>query len=146
MVDGFHFSDHYAPRREFLSHRNQHPLSVVLRLIQHLITEQDNQIAFVLFLVFFFIKLYTHQVEIFQTRSNTFQHFLSFSVRVGTRIQIGMETGTYFLDSGFEFFALKECHEYCFVDFVSLQENIKIFVNDFHFRSCRRVYLLFFLN
>lgn len=71
-------------------------------------------------------KILSHQVQIFQSRSNAFHHFLTFRVAMRARIQRGVETGADFSYAALQLFSLEKCDEHRFKYLIALKQSAKL--------------------
>lgn len=70
-----------------------------------------------------FWKKKSHQIQIFQSSVNSFDHIWTFWMAIWARIERGTESTANFFDARFQLFALKEGHKSSFVNFIPLKEN-----------------------
>lgn len=76
--------------------------------------------------VYIYQKILSHQVQIFQSRSNAFHHFLTFRVAMRARIQRGVETGADFSYAALQLFSLEKCDEHRFKYLIALKQSAKL--------------------
>lgn len=68
----------------------------------------------------------SHQVQIFQSRSNALHHFLTFRVAMRAWIQRGVETGAHFSYAALQLFSLEKCDEHRFKYLIALKQSAKL--------------------
>lgn len=68
----------------------------------------------------------SHQVQIFQPRSNALHHFLTFRVAMRAWIQRGVETGAHFSYAALQLFSLEKCDEHRFKYLIALKQSAKL--------------------
>lgn len=74
-----------------------------------------------------YVHMYkTHQIQVFQSRSNAFHHILAIRVAVRTWVQRRMETTANFPDAALQLLSLEKRDEHRFKNLITLKQSAKL--------------------